>query len=103
MKLHRWLQPLFLALVLLFAQHSAALHALSHAFQGSGTQQEQHLPGAKACSQCMILAEIEGAVLPGHPPFVPLVSSFVTYYFTPSFSPLQLVLGFLARAPPYFL
>jgi hypothetical protein len=103
MNLPRWLQPLFLALALLFAQQTAILHAMSHTFQTSTTQQEQDLPSAKSCNQCIALTEIQSALPAAHPPFIALVAGFITYNFALHSSPAQLALGFSARAPPSFL
>jgi hypothetical protein len=103
MNLPRWLQPLLFALVLLFAQQVAGLHAMSHAWQSPASQQEQDLPSAKSCSQCIALAEIQSALLPGHPPFVALTADFIVHSFALHTSTPQLALGFSARAPPSFL
>ncbi len=103
MNFTRRMQFFLLAFVLLFAQQVAVLHALSHTFTSPATQQEQDLPSAKTCSQCLALAEIQGAVPATPTPFVVARAGFVAAVFVPfSFLP-QTALGFSARAPPVFL
>ncbi|MGB8338907.1 MAG: hypothetical protein WCE43_08565 [Burkholderiales bacterium] len=101
--LSRWIQTLLLAIVLLYAQQIATLHAMSHMYQGQKTQQEQDLPSVKACSQCIALAEIQSAVPAGHPPFAALLTHFAAYFIASTSPLVQIALGFSARAPPYSL
>jgi hypothetical protein len=103
MKLSLSIQTWLFAFVLLFAQQTAALHALAHAFPAQATQQEQDLPAAKACSQCLALAEIQGALPMVHAPFVALLTGFSACSFVSSPTLVQIALGFSARAPPSFL
>jgi hypothetical protein len=103
MTLPRWLQPLLLTFVLLFAQQVASLHAMSHALQSQTTQEEQDLPNAKSCSQCIALADIQSALPPRNPPFVSSLAGFITGAFADSSALTPLALGFSARAPPALL
>jgi hypothetical protein len=60
----RLAQFLFLALVMLFAQQGAALHALSHATEQipGQSQQDKKLPHSPVCDKCVAFAELAGAV-----------------------------------------
>jgi hypothetical protein len=100
---YRWLQPFLLALVLLFAQQMTSLHAMTHAVQSQTTQQEQDLPSAKVCSDCLALAEIQSALPSGHTPLLVSAADFIAHIFALQPASTQLALGFSARAPPAFL
>lgn len=54
---------LLLAFLLLFAQQTAVVHALSHFGDNNASQEQQkNLPGEKACEKCAALAQLSGAV-----------------------------------------
>ncbi|MGB9150316.1 MAG: hypothetical protein WCB36_08720 [Burkholderiales bacterium] len=103
MRFPRWLQIALFCVVLLFAQQAATTHAMAHAFQSQSGQQEQDPPSAKACSQCMALAEIQSAIPAGHAAFAALPLSFIGHRFSASSALQKYNRIFSARAPPVLL
>lgn len=91
------------SVVLLFAQQAATTHAMAHAFQSQAGQQEQDLPGARACSQCIALAEIQSVIPAGNAAFAALPVSFISHTFSASSALQKYNRIFSARAPPVFL
>lgn len=57
----RFLLPLLLAFVLLFAQQGAAMHALGHIL-AEQAQQDKQAPHSPACEQCAAYAQLGGAL-----------------------------------------
>jgi len=55
-----------LALLLVFAQHAAALHALGHAV-GAPEAQQKHLPASQVCEKCAASGALEAGALPALP------------------------------------
>lgn len=62
MPIVRFLQPLLLALALLFAQQGGALHTLSHSFAEQTQQKNKQTPHSPACEQCPSYAQLGSAL-----------------------------------------
>jgi hypothetical protein len=95
--------PLFLLLALLFifAQQAAVLHALSHDTQAN-TQQDKHLPGAKVCEKCVVFAQF-GAAAASSAADLHLSSATNDFLFQSDTSVRQQpAAAYLSRAPPAF-
>lgn len=93
---------LLLALVLLFAQQGAALHALSHLAERLPEQsrQDKQLPHSPACDKCVVYAEVEGALASGGMP-LPFVAAPAFVAATMPAARLScLDRAYHARAPP---
>jgi hypothetical protein len=95
--------PLFLLLALLFifAQQAAALHALSHDTQAD-TQQDKHLPGAKVCEKCVVFAQFGAAMASSaaHLHLSAVPEDFLSHSDTSVRQ--QSAVAYLSRAPPIF-
>lgn len=93
-----------LALVLLFAQHQAATHWLTH---GSGTSSESTLAkhgggsAAEHCDECLALSALGAAATPVAPALPACSAQHALHELTaPTDTPVALSLGYLSRAPP---
>lgn len=96
----RFIQTLFFALALLFAQQGGVLHALSHAFAEKTAQHNKQTPHSPACEQCTSYAQLGGALNSGYLTFElhsSLVQTLAQYYF--SFLTRH-TLTAIARGPP---
>ena len=100
MKLHRALIKA-LILLLLFAQHAAFAHAISHL--GKEPPAKEQLAHSKLCDKCVGFEKISG-VAPSSPPALLALELFFTqpaqarYAFTP-----RTVVVFHGRGPPVSL
>ncbi len=100
MKLHRVLIKA-LILLLLFAQHAAFAHAISHL--GKEPPAKEQLAHSKLCDKCVSFEKISG-VAPTSPPALLALELLYTqpsqayYAFTP-----RTVVVFHGRGPPAFL
>lgn len=59
--LNRSLHSLILAFALLFVQHGALWHGVSHAHTAPNSQQDQSLPHAEQCAKCLSFAHTSAA------------------------------------------
>jgi len=95
----RFFQPLFFALVLLFAQQGGALHALRHAL-AEQTQQHKQTPHSPYCAECTTYAQLGGALNSGylsfdlHSSLIQTLAQHHVVFFTQSTIPA------IARGPP---
>ena len=101
MKLFRFLQPLLLAFVLLFAQQVGATHALHHALENLTQQQEdKQSPHSNTCEQCAAYAQLGSALSACFYNFIPLlVTSESFQHSTVSIRSIH-ILAAAARGPP---
>lgn len=98
----RWLLHLCFALVLLFAQQGAVLHALSHLAENRSAHsgEEKHLPHSPACDKCVMYAGLGGAAASAPLFFAPqpviavLAAALFALFFAAPRRP------YLSRAPP---
>lgn len=74
MRFIRLFQPVFFALVLLFAQQTGAAHVLGHVF--GEQKQDQQTGHSAACDQCANFAQLGGALGGTAPAFALLALSF---------------------------
>ena len=73
MKSPRFISPILLALVLLFAQQAGVMHTLSHTLSEQ-EQQNKQLPHSPACGQCAAYTQM-GSVLNSTAPSILLFSA----------------------------
>ncbi len=97
-------QPLFLAVVLLFAQQAGAAHALHHALEDlTQHQDDKQAPHSDTCEKCADFAQLSSALNVDAHHFTPLVIFDETVqYHTFLFRSIR-ILSAVARAPPYFV
>ena len=100
MKLNRTVNAL-LILLLLFAQHAAYAHAISHL--GNEAPAKEQLAHSKLCDKCVSFEKISGVA----PTSVPVLVSLDLFFAQPLsvdyiFSPRTFA-AFHSRAPPFFL
>ena len=90
---------LLLAVLFIFAQQAAILHALSHDSR-TQTQQDKHLPGGKVCEKCIVFAQFSAAVaaLGAHVPLCAGVQDFL--FQSDTGIRQQPAVAYLSRAPP---
>ena len=98
------LRRLFLILTLAFlfglGQQSAAMHAISHYADAQEQQQDHKSHGTSACQQCMVYANLAGAV--PSPAFLlpPCTGTHVTVVAQSVAADAFYLLAYSARAPP---
>ena len=98
----RFILPVFLALVLLFAQLGGALHALRHAFAEQTQQQDKQTPHAKDCEQCTSYAQLGSGLNSGffsielHSALIQTLTQALFLFYT------RHTLAATARGPPVF-
>lgn len=96
----RFFQPLFFAIVLLFAQQGGALHALRHAFAEQTQQHNKQTPHSPYCAECTTYAQLGGALNSGylsfelHSSLIQTLAQHHVGFFTQSTIPA------IARGPP---
>lgn len=104
MKLVRrlWI-ALALSLALVAGQQAAALHALGHAIERT-TQKHDSIPTKSTCDQCLLFAELSGAVAAGvsQLPVVPAEGAPLPASI-PQGASIAPRLAFRSRAPPALL
>jgi len=94
----RLLQPLLLALALLFVQQGAATHAIVHTL--AEQSQDQSLPHDSQCELCAGYAQVGSAVGSNTVHFDLIASCTSTYERTRNDPHTLTVAAFAARAPP---
>ncbi len=95
---------ILLALLLVFAQQAGAVHALSHFSAQSEDRDGKHLPGGKACEQCVAFASIDGAAKSESPLVLPVASrQHFSKAVTRSAVAAVTTAHYQSRAPPAFL
>jgi hypothetical protein len=94
----RLLQPLLLALALLFVQQGAVTHAIAHAL--AEPAHDQSLPNDPQCELCAGYAQIGGAVGSSEVHFDLAASCAATYERTHNDPHTITLAAFAARAPP---
>lgn len=98
----RFFQPLFFALVLLFAQQGGALHALRHALAEQAQQQNKQAPHSPYCEECTTYAQLGSALNSSflsfelHSSLIQTITQHHVVFFT------QHTLTAIARGPPVF-
>ncbi|MBI5919068.1 MAG: hypothetical protein HY849_06820 [Nitrosomonadales bacterium] len=98
MRFFRLFQPMFFALVLLFAQQAGAAHVLGHLF--GEQKQDQQTSHSAACEQCANFAQLGGA-LGGAAPALALLALSFALVVAPTFAfRSTLPHCALARGPP---
>ena len=96
----RYFQPLFFAIVMLFAQQGGALHALRHAFAEQTQQQDKQTPHSPYCEECTSYAHLGSALNSGYLSFELLSSLIQTLAQHHLFFFTQHTLTATARGPP---
>ena len=101
----RLLRFAFLAIMLLFAQQGAAVHALSHFSDSAPTpsSQDKQLPHSQACDKCISYSQMGGAV---HASGLVFHTGGLLFVQTPALSiglPVVSVFFYAARAPPHLV
>ncbi|CAG9932579.1 DUF2946 family protein [Candidatus Nitrotoga arctica] len=103
MQFSRALFPLFLTLLLLFAQQGGAMHALHHALAEHGQQHDKHTPHSSACGYCAAYTQLGGVFGSSPPAFaVTVIPSGTVWFNTITFRSNQPLIA-VARGPPDFL
>ena len=99
MKSPRFISPILLALVLLFAQQAGVMHTLSHTLSEQ-EQQNKQLPHSPACGQCAAYTQM-GSVLNSTASSFLLVTvpAALALYVASAFRSIQLPAA-VARGPP---
>jgi hypothetical protein len=101
MKAFRGLVPaLFLVLAIMFGQHAAQLHDLSHAMQGVQQGGQEQYPGSDTCEKCSLYAPFSGAAASFVVAVVAITAAIVAALasFLPALS--RTVVSSRSRAPP---
>jgi len=89
-----------LALALLFAQQTAALHWLSHAVEATHAKASNQAP-SEHCDECLALAGLGAAAASSTPVLPASFAQHALYALPPAAaSPAALRLAFHSRAPP---
>ena len=103
MQFSRAFFPLFLTLLLLFAQQGGAMHALHHALAEHGQQHDKHTPHSSACGYCAVYTQLGGVLGSSPPSFaVTAIPSGTVWFNTITFRSNQPLIA-VARGPPGFL
>ena len=99
MKLTRLIFPLLLALTLLFALQTGAMHALSHALAAQA-QQDEKAPHSPACGQCAAYTQLGSALNSAAPSFLLItVPAALALYVAIALRSTQIPTA-VARGPP---
>ena len=88
-----------LALLLVFAQHAAALHALGHAV-GRADAHQKHLPASQVCEKCAASGALEAGALPALPVIAGIATQAGGQQQPPAFVTLSRLPAYPSRAPP---
>jgi len=98
----RLILSIWLVFALLFAQHGAALHALSHFADNApnSSQQNKHLPHSPACDKCMAYADIGSAAASSPPIFAAPETLFIPVAVLSLLFPSSPLYSYRSRAPP---